>query len=194
MGRPGLKQEQVFDAAEALVQAGTTPTVQAVREYLGSGSYTTINTFLAEWRAANAGRQMAEVPEMPETVSYTVRQLWATAWRTAQQGIETERQALEAARREMERERREMTGEIERLETELETAKVETVKVTEILEAERQARVQAEHQTQELRVENARLEEKASSLKVRADELHAQVEQLQGQLAELAKDRKSIDG
>jgi chromosome segregation ATPase len=94
----------------------------------------------------------------------------------------------------MERERREMTGDIERLETELETAKVETVKVTEILKAERQARAQAEHQTQELRVENARFEEKASSVKVRADELHAQVEQLQGQLAELAKDRKFIEG
>ncbi|RME33684.1 MAG: hypothetical protein D6786_07020 [Gammaproteobacteria bacterium] len=50
MPRSGLSREEVFSAASELVRAGRRPTVAAVRERLGRGSYTTITQYLGEWR------------------------------------------------------------------------------------------------------------------------------------------------
>jgi hypothetical protein len=46
MARQGISKEQVYTAAAELREEGTAPTVQAVRERIGSGSFSTINTHL----------------------------------------------------------------------------------------------------------------------------------------------------
>ena len=68
MARPGITQEQVFEAATALQDEGTVPTVQSVRERIGSGSYTTITPMLNAWRDEHAKSAPAHVPDIPETV------------------------------------------------------------------------------------------------------------------------------
>lgn len=158
MARQGISEQQVIDAAEALAQEGQAVTVSAVRDRIGSGSYSTINDYLGKWREASAGRKTDGAPDMPESVGRAMRQLWAAAWKEAQDGIRTEREALETARRDMERERRDMTAEIARLETE-NTAQNETIhRLTDNLATKDEAIALKERQAHALQIENTRLE------------------------------------
>lgn len=50
MPRPGVIHKQVFEAADALLREGQTPTVVGVRTKLGTGSPNTITPMLAQWR------------------------------------------------------------------------------------------------------------------------------------------------
>ena len=183
MARTGISKEQVFEAASALLEEGTAASVQAVRERIGSGSYTTITRHLEEWRKENAAQVPAHIPDMPEKVMGAFRQVWATASMAAREDVDTQRQALEAMRREMEQEKADMAAEIERLETALEEAAAAREALDKEREAENAARAQAEEQTAALRLENARLEERAKAAQARGDELKGQLERLEDKLA-----------
>ena len=52
MARVGITFEQVAAAADALLGAGKQPTIQSVRESLGTGSPNTVHKHLTAWRAA----------------------------------------------------------------------------------------------------------------------------------------------
>lgn len=191
MARIGISEQQVIEAAEALLQAGQAVTVSAVREAIGSGSFSTINGFLAKWKEANADRKPADVPDMPDSVSRAMRQLWASAWKEGQDGIKAEREALEAARRDMERERRDMAHEIARLETETAVQGEELAKLTETLADKTNALDSAEHAVNELKIENARLDERAKAAEARAGELRDELAKLHARFQELANQAKA---
>ncbi|MGH8549516.1 MAG: DNA-binding protein, partial [Methylococcales bacterium] len=108
MARAGITEQQVFEAAEALLQEGQTATVSAVRERLGTGSYSTINACLGKWREDNKNRSSADIPDIPPSVENALRHVWALACREAQERIKVEREGLESVRREMEREKKVM--------------------------------------------------------------------------------------
>ncbi len=187
MARQGISREQIFEAAGALQEEGTSATVQAVRERIGSGSYTTINRHLDDWRKEHAGQAPANLPAMPEKVMGAFQQVWATAAKAAQDEVETQRQALEAMRREMAKEQADMGAEIQRLEQALDEAgrKVEGLKRK--LETERKGRAEAGEQVTALRIENARLDERAKAAEGRVVEFKAQLEGLQARFAAAAK-------
>jgi colicin import membrane protein len=171
MARPGITEQEVIDAAEALTQAGEAVTVAAVREVIGSGSFSTINTFLTKWKDSAGNRKADGVPEMPESVGRAMRQLWGAAWKEAQDGLRIERDALEAARRDMERERRDMAQEIARLETQTEGQGEEIRQQTAAL-AEKEAALGTAHTTnQNLMLENARLDERVKASEKDRDNL-----------------------
>jgi hypothetical protein len=149
MARTGVTREQVFEAAEALVREGQSPTVVAVRTRLGGGSPNTITPLLAEWKGLHETRRAEILPPAPEPVEAVMRQVWGAAWREAQGQLEGEREALSAARKEMEKERAEMLAEIGRLDGELEAAKETARARDEALEAERRAHEQASAQARE---------------------------------------------
>lgn len=158
MARQGVTEQEITEAAESLAQAGQPVTVSAVRDLLGTGSYSTINQHLAKWRDANTGRKADGVPDMPESIGRTMRQLWGVAWNEAQDGIKAEREALEAARREMERERHDMAAEIARLEAENATQAETIGNLTGSLAAKDEALAAGEKQAHGLQIENTRLE------------------------------------
>ena len=190
MARQGISRAQVLEAASALQEEGTPPTVQAVRERIGSGSYTTINRYLDEWRKEHAGQAPANIPAMPEKVMGAFQQIWATAARVAQEDVETERQALEAMRREMEQAKADMAAEIARLEKDLEETHHKAEGLGKDLEVERKGRAAAEEQVTTVQIENARLDERAKAAEGRAAELKEQVEGLQVKFAEVAKQQE----
>jgi septal ring factor EnvC (AmiA/AmiB activator) len=190
MARQGISTEQVYEAAGTLLEEGTPPTVQAVRERLGSGSYTTISRYLDAWRKEHAGQAPANIPAMPEKVMGAFQQVWATAARVAQEDTETQRQALEAMRREMEKDRADMAAEIARLEKALEGAEHKASGLEKALETERKGRGEAQEQVTALRIDHARLEERAKAAEGRAGELKAQVEGLQMKFAEIARQQE----
>lgn len=190
MARAGITKGQVFEAANALAEEGTTATVQALRERIGSGSYSTISTHLADWKAERAGQVPANIPDMPEKVTLAFHQVWSVAAHAAREDVETERQALEVMRREMEQDKADMSAEIERLEKEQDEATAKVDGLEAALETERHGREEAEGQSAELRIENARLDERVKAAEGRAEEFKEQLESLQAKFADAAKARE----
>lgn len=175
MARQGVTEQQVIEAAEGLAANGQPVTVSAVREALGgTGSYSTINPLLAKWREASGGqRSGGDVPDMPEPVGRAARAFWGAAWKEAQDGIKGDREALDAARRDMARERQDMTGEILRLEAENARQAEELERRGAALDQAEAARRAAEEAANGLRVDNARLDERAKAAEGTADTLRA---------------------
>lgn len=190
MPRTGITRDQVFAAADALASDGLQPTVKLVRDRIG-GSFSTITPHLASWKDERGGRGVASIPDMPESVSSACRSLWAAAWNSGQDAIQTERDGLAAARREMEQERAELAIEIADLEGKLDTAQSERDTLTGRVGEEERARSGAQEEVSRLRVENARLDERVANTEKRADELRAQVERLEGELARLAQAKEA---
>lgn len=187
MARQGITEEQVIEAAEALAASGQPVTVSAVRESLGSGSYTTINAHLGKWRAAGGTAATGgDAPDMPEGVGRAARVFWGTAWKAAQEGIQGEREALDAARRDMARERQDMAGEIARLEAETARQSEAAQQLKDALDTAEQARREAEAATHALQVENARLEERAKAAEGRAEGVQTELDKLHERFQELA--------
>ncbi|MCP4042623.1 MAG: hypothetical protein GY731_11825, partial [Gammaproteobacteria bacterium] len=194
MARQGISKEQVYTAAAELREEGSAPTVQAVRDRLGSGSFSTISAHLAEWKAENAAQGPADIPAMPEKVQASFNQIWATASRSAQEGVETQREALEAMRREMDKERAEMAAEIGRLEGSLEDATERAERLEKDLGAEHQSGEEKAAQITALTIENTRLEEqvKAAQAQTHATEnaLKSENKERERDLANHAQERQ----
>ncbi len=83
-----------------------------------------------------------------------------------------------------------MAVEIERLEKGLEEAAAKVDGLEKKLEAAEQGRAQAEGQTAELRIENARLDERIKASENRAKEFKGQLESLQAKFVDAAKTRE----
>jgi DNA repair exonuclease SbcCD ATPase subunit len=156
----GITQEQVSSAADALVTAGDKPTVEKIRQALGTGSPNTVGRMLDTWRGVLATRlgQMLTLPEVPGEVGQAFAEVWrlavfhATA--LAQASLAQEQNALLAAQTSLTQER----------------------KIWEIAIAEAQGMAQSADQAR--RVAETRL-----------TDVQRLVEQQAGQLAELAQQR-----
>src|SRR5690554_6107206 len=93
MARIGITYEQVATAADALVGQGEKPSIQRIREQLGTGSPNTIHRHLKQWRATQvpAERQAARLPdELAAALSQELERQAAAA------RAEAEADALEA--------------------------------------------------------------------------------------------------
>ncbi len=99
MSRPGITYEDVKSAALALRDRGEHPSIQRVREHLGTGSYSTIAGYLKRWRQEQAelSHPTPLPPAVPETLMDAVEVFWKTA---VEQADDAYRQVRETARAE----------------------------------------------------------------------------------------------
>jgi len=172
MARQGISKEQVYAAASDLRDEGVAPTVQAVRARIGSGSYSTINTHLATWKAEAADQALGDIPVVPDKVQDAFNRIWATAARSAQEDVEAQRDALETMRREIDKDRASMAEEIERLENDLEATTTKAARVQAELAKERESAEKQVLESFKLNIDNARLsailDEKVKSAQAQA--------------------------
>ncbi|GAB2519044.1 DNA-binding protein [Lysobacter humi (ex Lee et al. 2017)] len=105
----GITQFDVDQAAEALLMAGERPTIDRVRQHLGTGSPNTVTRLLDVWWKAlgprlSAQRARVPLPDAPEAVASLAAQLWeqalASAGEHAQAALADDRAALAAHRAE----------------------------------------------------------------------------------------------
>lgn len=67
MARPGITYDQVAAAAETLQARGERPTIDAIRQYLGTGSPNTVNRYLSQWKDKQPAVVAAPI-EMPAAI------------------------------------------------------------------------------------------------------------------------------
>src|SRR5512136_2549236 len=112
MARPGIGTDKIIEVVRELEATGREPTATAVRERLGSGSYSTIAAVLADWRREKTKDTGTPIPEPPDSVRHVLSHLWGKAWKAALAVHEPERLAFARARAEHEQTASEMTAEI----------------------------------------------------------------------------------
>ncbi len=92
MARSGIRYEDVQEAAETLLGRGLNPTIQRVREVLGTGSNTTISEHLKQWQQRLAESPKAVLPPtVPETVMTALKPFWKIAVQQAEAAFEEQR-------------------------------------------------------------------------------------------------------
>ncbi|WP_151705313.1 DNA-binding protein [Nitrincola alkalilacustris] len=104
MAKPNRTRELVHQAADQLLQQGTRPTQQNVRDLIGTGSLTTINKALGEWWQQLSQRmsRQEQHPELPEPVLTLAAQTWDRALAYAEDRFRSERQELASRQQSLE--------------------------------------------------------------------------------------------
>lgn len=77
MARPGVTKEQVFAAANAVLARGDRPTIDRVRQELGTGSPNTVNGHLDDWWSTLSKRLTDRPDNLPATVIGAIEGLYA---------------------------------------------------------------------------------------------------------------------
>ncbi len=170
----GITQEQVSHAADALVAGGENPTVEKIRQALGTGSPNTVTRMLDAWRSTLAQRlqEVIKLPDVPPEAGQAFAEVWrvavAHAEALARTALTEEQNALFAKQTSLAQER----------------------KLWEIALAEAQAnvaehtagRAQAETQLRERQMLLDQLETQRIDLLQQRDRLEAQLETQQTEL------------
>lgn len=88
MARNGIQYSDVQQAIDALLARGDTPSVQRIREVLGTGSFTTISDHLRVWRSEREQNRDVPPPKgVPEAVVTMAGELWREAQEVANQAL-----------------------------------------------------------------------------------------------------------
>jgi chromosome segregation ATPase len=159
----GITQEQVSTAADALVAAGDKPTVEKIRQALGTGSPNTVMRMLDTWRGSLAQRlqEVIQLPDVPPEAGQAFAEVWrlavAHAENLARATLMEDQNALFAAKTSLTQER----------------------KLWEIALAEAQANV-------------AESSAKLAQAEVQARERQALIEQLEAQCVDLLEQRNRL--
>lgn len=128
MPRIGVDYERIKHAAVKLLSQGVAPSVQRIREVLGTGSNTTIAEHLKLWRDDYAKKTIHHLPaNMPKELISAFEVLWQTATEQAEnqlaeykKALELEREALSQKDRDSEKSISDMTQKIASLNLSLE--------------------------------------------------------------------------
>ncbi|SDF95600.1 replication region DNA-binding N-term [Onishia taeanensis] len=93
MARSGVQYEDVQRAIHTLLSRGDAPSVQRIREVLGTGSFTTLSEHLRQWRVEREeNRDQPPAQELPEALQTLTQELWRQAQDTASEGLALYRQ------------------------------------------------------------------------------------------------------
>lgn len=81
MARKGITYDQVANAAETIRARGLEPTITAIRQEIGEGSFTTISLHLSKWR--EKALEATEQRELPKEVENRFLEAMTTIWNVA---------------------------------------------------------------------------------------------------------------
>ncbi|EHJ91764.1 DNA-binding protein [Vreelandella boliviensis] len=88
MARNGIQYSDVQQAIDALLARGDTPSVQRIRDVLGTGSFTTISDHFRLWRSEREQNRDVPPPKgVPEVVVSMTSELWREAQEVANQTL-----------------------------------------------------------------------------------------------------------
>ena len=163
----GVQQEDVHEAADALIAEGLRPTIERVRKKIGRGSPNTVSPMLDTWFATLAGRlgvggTSEEGGEPPEPVQLAAAMMWEAAMLSARQQAAQEhaqaRQALTTERSELELREAELLGQKQAfmarqiaLEEALQVARSQLTDLTIRLNETGVLQIRRDHEIDELR-------------------------------------------
>lgn len=180
-----VNQESVNATCEKLVQAGQKPTLAAVRDSLGEGSFSTLAKMVRDWKAGRgdvAGVEVVAV-SVPDVVATAggklLAEVWALAEKAAGERLAAERAEMEAAKAEMGGELEAAYAEMETLREQLAKAHQETEIETSAVKFLREENKKMEKEMKEMEISLAGARGEAWAFKMAIEKINPQVNQEQ---------------
>lgn len=174
--RKGITEQQVFEVADGLLADGARPTVERVRQTLGSGSPNTVNRHMEAWWGRLASRLndgKSAVEGRPPELEKAFQNLWNLA-RGMAEATQSERIQAERAALAQDREA------VDKARQDIETERQTLAAARDLLHAEmkdlRAAAAESAKKADQLQAENKALVHEASGFKRERDRLSAQLE------------------
>jgi chromosome segregation ATPase len=178
MRRQAVTRDQVFEAADQIVDMGLNPTQHAIIRQVG-GSYSTVGKYMEEWRrhrrAANENPVAAAPDQLLGSTRTLVEEIWSTAMGMATVTLREDQRRLEAEHAVLDQDRIYMLDLMRSME---ETAAMQEERIATL---ERSSR-EAEMQSANLKGKLAQAQERASVTEVRLAEADKRVAELLGQV------------
>jgi len=174
MGRRGsITEDQVFDAADALMAQGREVTPTALLNALGSGSFTTIYKHLNAWEATRTSAGTERTAAIPEAVLSAFGAAWRAASAEASKEVVLVREQSAEEVKAVKAQFQEALQTIERLESESEAdaARIEALNAN----------------VAELESSVHRLENEKAAYKATVDQLRHQVKSQESELERVHK-------
>lgn len=195
MARIGITYEQVAAAADAIIGEGQQPTINAVRDRIGTGSPNTVHRHLTAWRAARPQATVA-APELPASLTTAIAAEIERAAASARAEVESklvqsqaEAAELANAGESLETERDELLEQVAELTTERDTLAGKADQQAADIKAQAE-RIEREQQAAEAaRVDLAKAQLKIESSTERLGEQTAEIERLRVALDSESKAR-----
>ncbi|WP_369857991.1 DNA-binding protein [Candidatus Thalassolituus haligoni] len=189
MARAGVTYHDIAKAAEAVKTQGQEPTVDRVREHLGTGSKSTIAPLLKRWRSDNG--EAAAVSGLPNDLVEVVKSLHERVQQMADHRIEQARREFEALNEELRNELTQannaiaqLTARQQDLENQAERLSKEKSEQSQSLEDVRVSLANAESQRDEALTRANDLKESVSELKQENRDIRDHFEHYQQRTAE----------
>ncbi len=189
MARIGVGFAAVQDAAEAVRNAGQEPTVDRVREHLGTGSKSTIGPLLKQWRALQT--EQADISALPTVLINSVTSLHQQIQSLADQKIDrnnaelmTERERFEKKLGELQGKNNDLAQHAETLEAEIERIRAQRNDLQDTSSQLRLSLAKCEEQRNESLVRNAELKEYVAELKQEVTQTRDNLEHFQQRTAD----------
>ena len=189
MARAGITYYDVSKAAEAIKIQNQEPTVDRVREHLGTGSKSTIAPLLKRWRSDNG--ELADVSGLPNDLVEVVKALHERVQQMADQRIAQSRNEFKASNEELRKELTEARNSIVQLTDRQQDVNAQLSQITEAkalqgksLEEVRIKLATAEAQRDEALSRTAELKESVAELKQENKDIRDHFEHYQQRTAE----------
>ncbi|MBY0544071.1 MAG: DNA-binding protein [Gammaproteobacteria bacterium] len=176
MSRIGIDYDSVKQTAIKLLSQGIAPSVQKVREQLGTGSNTTIAEHLKRWREEHAQKIIYHLSaDMPKELISAFEVLWQTAMEHAQNQLALQKQMLDEERATSQQLHIEAEKEAHRLKQQLEAY------TTQLSQANAMA-----HQSHiDLAILNERLDKQQTASTLLAEQYEARLKRIYAEKDEL---------
>jgi chromosome segregation ATPase len=189
MARAGVTYHDVAKAAEAIKTQGQEPTVDRVREHLGTGSKSTIAPLLKRWRSDNG--KAADISGLPNDLVEVVKSLHERVQQVADLRIEQAQQEFKASNGELRKELTnanntitQLTARQQDLESQIERMNQENSDQSQSLEDVRVHLARTESQRDEAIARTAELKESVAELKQENKDIRDHFEHYQQRTAE----------
>ena len=111
MGRIGVTYKDVVEAAVTIRKNNENPTVDRVRQYIGTGSKSTIAPFLKRWRSEH--QVDADAPQLPDELARAVKNIHEQIQQQADIKINEAQNKFDALKKELETRIAELTAELD---------------------------------------------------------------------------------
>lgn len=175
-----VNQERVNSVCDELAKEGKKPTLAAVRDSLGEGSFSTLAKMVRDWKAGRgdvAGVDVVAV-SVPDVVATAggklLAEVWALAEKAAGERLAAERADMEAAKGEMGVELEAAYAEMEALREQLAQARAEVVAVADRERAGVAALDGMRAEVQALRVDVAAARAEAGAFRLAIEKINPQ--------------------
>jgi chromosome segregation ATPase len=189
MARAGVNYSNINQAAEYIQSEGNVPTVDRVREYLGTGSKSTIAPLLKQWRETNATSSNEHA--LPKDVINSVKSLYELVQQQAQIKVEEIRKECNDVTDSLQQHlsdsltiKTQLDGENSALKTALEKSQTENSALLEALKTSRNENDKSAFRLEEIHSRVSELKAANSELKQECKDIRDHFEHYQQRSAD----------